>query len=359
MSLPKRLIPGFTLIELLIVIAIMGLLLSLCVPAIQASREMSRRAQCTNNLKQLGAAFLGFESTKKVFPSSFTMRFEGPLDTDPGFSVYSYFVDLLPFLEETATSTLYDKKALFCSAANAQLVNQILPIAICPSTPDRESTPMRRYVPTLSLPEAGRAFYGKAYARLDEKYNLSYQGAPTDYAVPEQVEDGFANLFGYKVPKNAPMGLPSMFPSPLNVEGSKTAQRWNGIMKTPGTVELSYHTKASQITDGLSHTMMMTEVAGRPQHWEMGLRTGRHEPLPSAWADPSAALFDIRGIATEGQKCALQCANTSESDGEIYSFHDVGANAVFADGHVTFLSAELDPRVLFAFVTPAQGDSSQ
>jgi prepilin-type processing-associated H-X9-DG protein len=124
-----------------------------------------------------------------------------------------------------------------------------------------------------------------------------------------------------------------------------------------GTVELSHHTKASKITDGLSHTMMMTEVAGRPQHWEMGLRTGRHEPLPSAWADPSAALFDIRGIATEGQKCALQCANTSESDGEVYSFHDAGANAVFADGHVTFLSAELDPRLLFAFVTPAESDN--
>lgn len=359
MALLKRSSRGFTLIELLVVIAIIGLLISLSVPAIQASREISRRAQCSNNLKQMGAAFLGFESAKKVFPSSFTMRFEGPLASDPGFSVYTYFVDLLPFLEETAIADQYDKKSLFCSPANAQVVNQNLPVAICPSTPDRESTPTRKYVPTLSLPEEGRALYRRAYERLDEKYNLSYQGAPTDYAVPEQVEDGMANLFGYNVPKNAPMGLPSMFPSPLNIELGKTIQRWNTIMKTSGTVELTQHTKASQITDGLSHTLMMTEVAGRPQHWENGLRTGRHEPLPSAWADPSCALFDIRGIATEGQKCALQCANTSESDGEIYSFHDAGANAVFADGHVTFLSAELDPRLLFAFVTPAQGDSSQ
>jgi prepilin-type N-terminal cleavage/methylation domain-containing protein len=267
MSRRKRSGGGFTIVELLIVIAIIGLLISLSVPAIQASREVSRRAQCSNNLRQMGAAFLGFESAKKVFPSSFTMRFEGPLASDPGFSVYTYFVDLLPFLEETATATQYEKKSLFCSAANAQLVTQNLPVAICPSTPERESTPTRKYVPTLNLPEEGRALYGRAYEKLDEKYNLSYQGAPTDYAVPEQVEDGMANLFGYNVPKNAPMGLPGMFPSPLNIELGKTIQRWNTIMNTSGVVELSYHTKASQVTDGMSHTLMMTEVAGRPQHW--------------------------------------------------------------------------------------------
>src|SRR3990172_3791027 len=101
-------------------------------------------------------------------------------------------------------------------------------------------------------------------------------------------------------------------------------------MNKEGLVELAVQTKAAQITDGLAHTIMMTEVAGRPQHWENGVRTARLEPLASAWADPGCALFDIRGIATEGEKCAIGCANTSEEDGEIYSFHTGGANFVFA-----------------------------
>jgi prepilin-type N-terminal cleavage/methylation domain-containing protein/prepilin-type processing-associated H-X9-DG protein len=89
--------PGFTLIELLVVIAIIAILIALILPSVQAAREAGRRAQCANNLKQIGIAMHSYHSTLGVFPPG---RLRGMIDFNGRcFSAYAY---LLPYLEQPA-----------------------------------------------------------------------------------------------------------------------------------------------------------------------------------------------------------------------------------------------------------------
>jgi prepilin-type N-terminal cleavage/methylation domain-containing protein/prepilin-type processing-associated H-X9-DG protein len=86
---------GFTLIELLVVIAIIAVLIALLLPAVQAAREAARRAQCVNNLKQLGLASMNYESSNGSLPPS---AVDASLTTND----FSMKARLLPFLEQQA-----------------------------------------------------------------------------------------------------------------------------------------------------------------------------------------------------------------------------------------------------------------
>ena len=102
---------GFTLIELLVVIAIIAVLIALLLPAVQAAREAARRAQCVNNLKQLGLALANYESANGSYPYGEARENcgAGCTVTANGYFIgSSMFVRMLPFIEQQTLANAYN-----------------------------------------------------------------------------------------------------------------------------------------------------------------------------------------------------------------------------------------------------------
>ncbi len=124
---PRR---GFTLIEVLVVIAIIGVLLSLLLPAVQQAREAARRVQCTNNMKQLALAVNNYERTHGAFPPAY---FDVP---EYILSSNSYLVRLLPFLEQQPLFSAYNSDLNAWAPANTTIWGVQVSSIQCPSDPD-------------------------------------------------------------------------------------------------------------------------------------------------------------------------------------------------------------------------------
>ena len=124
---------AFTLVELLVVLAIIGILVSLLLPAVQAVRETARRMQCQNHLHQIGIALHNYHAAHRKFPP-------GGLEVRPQWRqgkqlAWSAFV--LPFLEESATYERIDFSYAFDHPVNAEVAATTIETYLCPSTPRR------------------------------------------------------------------------------------------------------------------------------------------------------------------------------------------------------------------------------
>lgn len=116
----SRIQRGFTLVELLVVIAIIGILIALLLPAVQAAREAARRAECSDNLKQMGIALHNYHDANKKFPpATFNLVTTGtalgasaaapPYGADQlGMNLHGFLV-LLPFMEQQAIYSQYNQ----------------------------------------------------------------------------------------------------------------------------------------------------------------------------------------------------------------------------------------------------------
>ena len=141
---------AFTLIELLVVIAIIAVLISLLLPAVQSAREAARRAQCTNNLKQIGLAFHNYENANAAIPPCLIWTFlgyDGTLTSGPTNAIQTYksewnvIARISPFLELGPVYSAINFDQTYDDPQNTTASSITLAVLLCPSDPDAGPLP--------------------------------------------------------------------------------------------------------------------------------------------------------------------------------------------------------------------------
>lgn len=128
--------PGFSLVELLVTIAIIGVLVGIMLPAVQATREAARRMQCLNNLMQQGIAFHNFELSHETLPSGVTNP-AGPVRYEKVGEHTSWSIRILPYIDQLRTRELYDDSKGVYASENRAIIRTEIPLYICASNPNR------------------------------------------------------------------------------------------------------------------------------------------------------------------------------------------------------------------------------
>jgi prepilin-type N-terminal cleavage/methylation domain-containing protein/prepilin-type processing-associated H-X9-DG protein len=317
---------GFTLIEILVVIAIIGVLIALLLPAVQAARAAAARIACVNHLKQIGLALQNFENSRQYLPACAI----GPYN-DASPYAQSWMMFILPQIEETTIYNALNQNANWYDPVNQTAVNTQINTYICPSAIGTHT--VSGMIDDLSLnPPAGAQ---------------PISAATTDYTGIWGIDPSLYTSNGMKPPGDA-RGILTL-----------------AIYPPPPTPVLGFPLTA--ITDGLSNTVAVTECANRPQLWfksgpaATGISGSNPGTVTGTMVSGSPWASDWKGMAPQGSSqdgsskpgpCMINCTNAWE----VFSLHPGGSNAVFGDGSVRFLTATINPSVFAAIMTRACGE---
>jgi prepilin-type processing-associated H-X9-DG protein/prepilin-type N-terminal cleavage/methylation domain-containing protein len=369
----RRRASAFTLIELLVVIAIIGVLVALLLPAVQKVRESAARTQCSNNLHQIGVALHAFHDANKHFPTGG----EGTNGTPPTppatilpnqtyFDLHSVFTMLLPYVERDQEYKLiklgyaYNEKERF-APDNQKAAKSVIKTYLCPSSPlrggleqDSEGYGLTDYAPTTW----------------------------TDISPTTDVRDMRTRSAGGLCATSSPPPKGNSFLAADNSTYTQGTQ-WANRNTNQRYIMTNLGPSSSDILDGLSKTIALAEVAGRQEKMtsQFGDPVGDGNRAFWRWAEPACgigvsgnplATSDKLGTVAPGFKGVLRAINNNDSpfgggacdwntmtdcgpNDEIFGFHGNGANVLFLDGHVTFLAATIQPRIVRYLVTAREG----
>lgn len=300
---------GFTLVELLVVIAIIGVLVALLLPAVQAAREAARRAQCTNNLKQLSLGCCNYTDANRLLPAG------GSVVNQLGWRVF-----ILPFIEE---GPIFDEMKL----RNAFKAG----------TADKGSNNDGDSIPAGALPHKGQYFSAKY------KINtfLCPSGEITQAQKPSStLTDGTQCYVSHYQGVAGPLGTNSAtgasykqnprFPvgSPLKRGGSSDE----------GLLLYDYQVKAKSITDGLSKTLLIGEL----YDYDNVQQTYEGD----AWVKGVGVSYTVRDFLAACKNVTYTInAPSPVNEGNNGPFQSVHAGGTFfglGDGSVTFISDNID-----------------
>jgi prepilin-type N-terminal cleavage/methylation domain-containing protein len=190
---------GFTLIELLVAIGTIGLMIGLALPAVQASREAARRAQCANNLKQIALASHSFASAQGGFPAQI-FRLPGQGDPRDGFSgTFSLQCVILPYLDRTdlfnsINFSMSSSSFFWLERFQRTVAMQVVGTYLCPSDPSSgESLP---YAPNSYRACTG---LGEVAHLGGNRYSLNLDGTFSGAGVVSLagIRDGLSNTLAF------------------------------------------------------------------------------------------------------------------------------------------------------------------
>jgi prepilin-type N-terminal cleavage/methylation domain-containing protein len=301
---------GFTLVELLVVITIIGILIALLLPAVQAARESARRLTCKNNLKQLGLAAQQHIEKHGIFPTGGWGWFWVG-DPDRGFDKRQpggWVYNLLPFIEQRAVYDLPrdgDPAQLTPQQKNGarQMTQTPLALMNCPSR--------RRSV-----------LYPKPWNGTFVAYNAnsSNVAARSDYAA-----------------NSGSQGADQYFGGPTTLaEGDRTGFGWHDTTASNGISFERSEVRMAHVRDGTTSTIMFGEKYLNPDHYATGNSGADNESMYTGYNND---IFR----STHTSYRIMQDKPGTECTYRFGSAHPVGCHFALCDGSVRQLNYNIDP----------------
>ncbi len=345
---------GFTLVELLVVIAIIGILIALLLPAVQAARESARRAQCMNHLKQLGLASLNYHNAKKAFPLGMEM-FDNQSLT---YTKSTFFIRLLPYMEETALYQAWDftnpggNVANDPNNPNTSRAATPMPNLICPSDIFGQN-PFQLSGPPTAFPGSGACGAVAGW----------YSG--TSYAGNFGVGSYYVKNSQFPIKPNGVLFLTGGDPMlrPATLPGGALDAALCDNLQNLSPVKIQH------ITDGTGKTLLIGEKFHSDPTFDTwtssnsGMRM--YQVSAWAWAGGMKGSGHVFGSSAVGINSTVlyfsRNANDINAQDKRYnawgSGHVSGACFVLCDGSVHFIKESLDVKTFAGISTRAGSES--